>query len=87
MKIAIIGSRNFNDYNFAENEINRIISENNIKIDKIISGGARGALRNTKIINESDVVIAFWNGESRGTKDSIDKSKKNNKLLFIVKVI
>lgn len=30
--------------------------------------------RNTRIINDVDVLVAFWDGVSRGTKDSIDKA-------------
>ena len=35
--------------------------------------------RNTKIIEDCDMVIAFWNGVSTGTKDSIEKAKSMNK--------
>ncbi len=38
MKMAIIGSRNINDYNLLKNFLNSL----NININKIISGGARG---------------------------------------------
>ncbi len=31
--------------------------------------------RNTKIIEKSDVVFAFWDGKSRGTMDSVNKAK------------
>lgn len=32
--------------------------------------------RNIEIINNSDIVLAFWDGNSRGTKYVIDKCKK-----------
>ncbi|MBR4282426.1 MAG: hypothetical protein IKT35_01795 [Clostridia bacterium] len=35
--------------------------------------------RNIEIINYSDIVIAFWDGKSRGTKFVIDNCKKMNK--------
>ncbi len=41
-------------------------------------------MRNTQIIEASDVVFAFWDGKSRGTLDSINKAKKFEKPLFIV---
>lgn len=46
----------------------------------------RGAplIRNTDIINNSDLVVAFWDGESRGTKDSITKAENMNKELIII---
>lgn len=37
--------------------------------------------RNTTIVENSDVVLAFWDMESTGTKDTIDKSvEKGNKV-------
>ena len=46
----------------------------------------RGAtlVRNTQIIENSNVVFAFWDGESKGTKDSITKAKKLQKELYII---
>lgn len=41
--VAIIGSRTFNDFLYAETEIYFICKNNNITIEKIISGGASGA--------------------------------------------
>lgn len=40
--------------------------------------------RNTEIIEKSDVIFAFWDGKSRGTMDSINKTKKLKKQLFII---
>ena len=34
-----------------------------------------GKRRNTDIINAADYVIAFWDGASTGTKDSINKAR------------
>ena len=115
INIAIIGSRTFNDYNFAKQEINNILNSKYI-IENIISGGAKGAdkigelyaieysipieiikpdwsigrhagiLRNTEIIKKSNIVIAFWDGKSKGTKDSINKAKKQGKILHIIEI-
>lgn len=41
-------------------------------------GKAAPLKRNTTIIEESDKVIAFWNGKSKGTKDSISKAEERN---------
>jgi len=49
-------------------------------------GRKAGPLRNTKIVEVSDVVIAFWDGLSRGTNDTITKAKLANKKVFIVKI-
>lgn len=44
-----------------------------------------GFKRNTKISEYSDAVMAFWDGKSPGTKDTIDKFKKAGKKVIIVK--
>jgi len=49
-------------------------------------GKQSGVIRNTEIIKKSDYVIAFWDGQSKGTLDSIKKAKAQNKKLFIVKI-
>jgi hypothetical protein len=43
----------------------------------------RGApiVRNKQIVQESDLVLAFWDGKSRGTKSSIDFAKNAGKKL------
>ncbi len=105
MKIGIVGSRSFDDYELLKNTIlSYTITD---AIDCIVSGGAAGAdklaedfadeyainkkiykpnykkhgrfaahERNTEIIMDSDIVFAFWNGTSTGTKDSIDKAER-----------
>jgi hypothetical protein len=37
-------------------------------------GRGAGMIRNSEIIANADIVLAFWDGQSRGTKDSIDKA-------------
>jgi len=114
MKIAIIGSRTFLDYELLSDTIKKYLSENNLIIKSVVSGGAKGAdtlaekfalentiemivfkpdwkrfgkragfMRNTLIIENSDVVFAFWDGKSSGTKDSIEKAKSLNKKVII----
>jgi hypothetical protein len=109
MKVAVIGSRGFNNYDLVKKTLS------NIEITLLVSGGADGAdslgeqyaiennietkiflpdweknkraagmIRNTDIVNESEVVVAFWDGTSRGTLDSINKAKKLNKKLIII---
>lgn len=116
-KLAIIGSRNFVDYQMLCDEIAKLP-----KPAVIVSGGARGAdtlgkkyadehgietlifpaiwhpegeggpmdkgagmKRNTDIIKAADAVLAFWDGDSTGTVDSINKSimfKKHVKVVY-----
>lgn len=99
MRIGIIGSRGFDNYQMVCDEMNSIAEQ----VDLIVSGGARGAdtlgerwakennketlifkpdwnkwgkragfIRNEDIVKNSDLVIAFWDNVSRGTKSSID---------------
>lgn len=126
INLAIVGGRDFNNYDLLKEECDKIIGD---KV--IISGGAKGAdslaekyakdkqyemiifeaqwnnldanpckikynsygkpynvlaglNRNKNIIQNADKVIAFWDGKSRGTKNSIELAKKYNKELKII---
>ena len=48
----------------------------------------RGApiIRNRTIVDTSDMVIAFWDGTSRGTKMVIDYAGKQNKEVVVINV-
>jgi hypothetical protein len=114
MILAIVGSRNFKDYEVLNREINSL--RNLYSITKIISGCASGAdtlaekysvendllfekynanwkefksaagiIRNTLIAKNCDLLIAFWDGKSRGTMDTINKTKKLNKKVEIIR--
>ena len=65
-------------------------SKFNIPIEVIVpnwnTGKQAGMIRNTDIIKKSDCVIAFWDGVSKGTLDSINKAKRLNKKLYVVKI-
>ena len=39
-------------------------------------GKAAGHARNSDIVAAADILIAFWDGTSTGTKDSIDKARQ-----------
>jgi len=46
-------------------------------------GRGAGPVRNKQIVEYADKVIAFWDGESKGTKSSIDLAEKSGKLLTV----
>lgn len=52
-------------------------------------GSRAGIFRNSLIVSYSDKVVAFWDGQSKGTKDTIDKALKasNIKEILIIKEI
>lgn len=50
-------------------------------------GRKAGPLRNADIIKAADVVIAFWDGDSKGTKSSIALAIKNGKRVFVYDVV
>ena len=57
---------------------------NNIKYTEFLPeynlyGKSAPLKRNLQIIEYSDLIIAFWDGKSRGTKFVIDNCKKQNK--------
>ena len=49
-------------------------------------GRKAGYIRNVEIVNQSDVIIAFWDGKSKGTKLTIDISEKKGKEIRIIEV-
>ena len=109
MKVGVIGSRVFNNYELVVKTLS------NFDITLIISGGAIGAdtlgekyanehnipilifkpdwemygksagmIRNTDIVDNSDVIVAFWDGTSKGTLDSIKKAEKRGKKVLVI---
>lgn len=46
-------------------------------------GKAAGIIRNSYMVKACDKGVAIWDGKSRGTKDTIDKLTKANKLLKV----
>ena len=112
MKLAIVGSRSFNDMLLLESILNKYKD----KISTVVSGGAKGAdtmgetwaiankipvkifkpewekygksagmRRNELIIKECDICIAFWDGKSKGTNNSIFICEKLNKKVAIIR--
>lgn len=47
-------------------------------------GKRAGFIRNGKIVEGADLVLAFWDGESHGTLDSIKKAIKAGVLVGVV---
>lgn len=96
MRLAIVGSRTFSNYELFKQYLEEY------EIDEIISGGAIGAdklaeryanEKNIPIIiilpdwslgNMCDECIAFWDGESRGTRSTITLCAKANKKCKVV---
>ena len=133
IRIGVVGCRNFNNYEFIKNYINRFLNKNNtIHEDVIIvSGGAKGvdtlaeryaieynipidiykaewnnfnhpckikhnengkynALagfnRNKDIVKNSDIILAFWDGKSKGTENTIMVADDLNKNCIIIEL-
>lgn len=111
MKLAIIGSRGFNDYAW----LKRVLTFRFPVPELVVSGGAGGAdslaerwseergiktlvlkpdwelhgkkagfLRNLEIITACDEVLAFWDGESKGTANSLGHAKKQKKPTTVI---
>jgi len=50
-------------------------------------GRAAGPIRNSEMIKKADGLIAFWNGRSRGTSDSIKKAEERGIPVRAVKYV
>lgn len=113
IRLAIVGSRSFNNYNLLKESIDTNYGD--CEIECIVSGGARGAdrlgakyasdngieliehkpewdkygkkagfIRNRYIISDCTHCIAFWDGESHGTKHDIDLCEEMGKPCTVV---
>jgi len=40
-------------------------------------------IRNKQIVDNCDILIAYWDGKSTGTKMTIDYARKKNKIVYI----
>lgn len=49
-------------------------------------GISAGFIRNKQMAEYCDIVIAFWDGKSKGTKHMIDYAKSLNKKVFVKNV-
>lgn len=47
-------------------------------------GHEAGFIRNTIIVDKANAVVAYWDGESRGTLDTIQKARAAGKLAWVV---
>ncbi len=48
-----------------------------------VYGKSAGPIRNKKIIDECDEVICFWDGKSRGTKNSLGLARQAKKPIHL----
>lgn len=47
-------------------------------------GKRAGFVRNVQIVDACDRLVAFWDGQSRGTKHSIDLAKRAGKPVLVI---
>lgn len=47
-------------------------------------GKSAGFRRNQLIVDDSDFIVAFWDGESKGTADTLNKAKKSKVPTLII---
>ena len=107
MKIGIIGSRQFSNYDLLKETVLQIIGDTALDNISFVSGGAKGAdtlaeklaeelniqilvfkpdykkfrkgaplIRNKDIVSNSDIIVAFPVGESRGTYYTIKLARE-----------
>lgn len=67
----------------------RYAKENNIPLKLFPAdwenlGRKAGPIRNEQMAEYGDMLIAFWDGESRGTKNMIQQMQKRKKLVHII---
>jgi hypothetical protein len=55
------------------------------KADWMTHGKKAGIIRNYDIVRECDVVLAFWNGKSKGTKHTLQLATQFRKPIRVVR--
>jgi len=50
-------------------------------------GKSAGIIRNRLIVNNCQECLAFWDGNSKGTKSTIEMCKKQNKNVVVIDVV
>ena len=73
----------------ADNLGKKWAKENNIEVKSYPAewdkhGKAAGHIRNEEMAQESDFIVAFWDGKSRGTKNMIDNCFRLQKNILVV---
>ena len=48
-------------------------------------GRSAGVIRNSQMADNADMLIAFWDGNSKGTKNMIDTARKKKLQVVVVK--
>lgn len=123
MKIAVVGSRKYTDFDKFQEALDKIIGTFDPRTPiMIISGGAKGPdqmaqrwakerdydfvlfkpyhlidpnveyspkyffTRNKQIADNADLVVAFWDGESSGTRHIVEYCQRNRKSYMKVKL-
>ncbi len=112
--VAVVGSRDFQDYGLLCSTLDRILARH--PGCTLVSGGAPGAdtlaeryctehgidvevfwadwdqhgkaagpIRNRKIVEAADIIIAFWDGKSRGTKSTVSIAKSLGRVVEVIK--
>jgi hypothetical protein len=79
----------------SKSDLIKLIKEEVIKLKEAVDsepnadwakyGPAAGPIRNKEIIDACDVVIAFWDGKSKGTANSIKLAKCKCSPLHIIR--
>ena len=110
MRIAVVGSRSFDDYERMEKVLDKYcpftlisggamgadtLAERYARVNQLIRAifpaewnryGKKAALiRNRKIVDKADLIIAFWDGRSPGTKMVIDLAMKTKTEIIVNK--
>jgi hypothetical protein len=49
-------------------------------------GRGAGMIRNAQMVDDADQIIAFWDGESRGTRNTIERAERAGKRAWMIPV-
>lgn len=116
IKIIVAGGRDLDDQEFADQNLDYVLSDCQQEELEFVCGEAKGAdecgkryalrrgkkvksfpanwslngkaagpIRNEEMARYADVLIAFWDGVSRGTKDMINRAQQHGLIVLVIR--
>jgi predicted Rossmann fold nucleotide-binding protein DprA/Smf involved in DNA uptake len=88
MKVAIVGSRHFPEMERVTQFVQRLPAG-----AIVVTGGASGVdaatdpsasgRRNQELVDSADVVVAFWDGSSQGTRKTVERALESGREVHV----
>jgi hypothetical protein len=87
VKVAIVGSRRFSEPSRVSDYVNSLpprasIITGSASFDEL-ADASRSAARNQRLVDACDVLVAFWDGSSQGTRATVERALDSGKEVHV----